>query len=142
MAADEGIVGKHIIANVYKVADSKKLWDREFLEKVVVEACKIANMKIVEVKSWEFGGEKGGVSVIALVEESHVAIHTWKEYRYATIDVYTCGEKSKPIPAVEHILKNLGAESTWLVATSRSQKGDEVIKQGRTIDEIKIEGWY
>jgi len=53
-------------------------------------------MKLVEMKSWKFGGKKGGVSVIALVEESHIAVHTWLEYNYATVDVYTCGEHSDP----------------------------------------------
>lgn len=32
-----------------------------------------------------------GVSAIAVISESHVAIHTWPEYSYAAADVFTCG---------------------------------------------------
>ena len=47
-------------------------------------------MHLVEVNSWKFkGGDKEGVSVIALVLESHIAIHTWPVYNFATVDVYT-----------------------------------------------------
>jgi S-adenosylmethionine decarboxylase len=81
--------------------------NEEKLRDAVVEAVKLANMTLVEIKSWSFGGKKGGVSVIALVLESHIAIHTWLSYKYATVDVYTCGEKSDPWKAFEYIINVL-----------------------------------
>ena len=100
------IVGKHVYGNLYEV-DVDIAKDEDKLRQIVIEAAKIANMTLHEVKSWSFGGKKGGVSVIALVLESHIAIHTWIEYRYATVDVYTCGEKSDPWKAFEYIVRNL-----------------------------------
>jgi S-adenosylmethionine decarboxylase len=100
------IVGRHVFGNLYDV-DPEILRDRDFLLNVVLEAVKIANMKLVEAKSWEFGGKKGGVSVISLVEESHIALHTWVEYRYATLDVYTCGDHSDPKAAFDYIVSKL-----------------------------------
>eukprot|EP00965_Chrysotila_dentata_P198011 6178548-Pleurochrysis_carterae.AAC.2 len=32
-----------------------------------------------------------GVSGVVLVSESHLSIHTWPEYGYAAIDIFTCG---------------------------------------------------
>ena len=90
---EDFIIGKHYYANLYDI-DVKAAADEEGLRKVVLEAVNKAKMRLVEIKSWKFGGKKGGVSVIALVEESHIAVHTWLEYRYATVDVYTCGEQS------------------------------------------------
>ena len=29
---------------------------------------------------------------MVIVAESHLSIHTWPEYNYAEIDIYTCGE--------------------------------------------------
>lgn len=100
------IIGKHVYGNLYEV-DLEVAANEELLKKIVLEASQLANMTVYDVKSWSFGGKKGGVSVIALVIESHIAIHTWIEYRYATVDVYTCGEKSDPWKAFDFIVKNL-----------------------------------
>ncbi len=98
----KGIIGKHVYGNLYG-CDKKVLSDVNLLRRLVSEAAELAKMTLIEVRSWKFGGEKGGVSVIALVVESHIAIHTWPNYRYAAIDVFTCGERSNPDEAFEHI---------------------------------------
>ncbi len=101
-----GVVGKHYYANLYEI-DVSRGRDEEGLRKVVAEAAELSNMRLVDLKSWSFGGDKGGVSVIALVVESHIAVHTWVEYAYATVDVYTCGEQSDPLPGIKHIVTYL-----------------------------------
>jgi S-adenosylmethionine decarboxylase len=106
VASAEGIIGKHVYGNLYG-CDRKVLSDVSLLRRLVSEAAELAKMTLIEVKSWKFGGAKGGVSVIALVMESHIAIHTWPNYRYATVDVFTCGERSDPDGAFEHICNAL-----------------------------------
>lgn len=103
---DNRIIGKHVYGNLYNV-DLDIASNEEMLRQAVIEAAKKANMTLYDVKSWSFGGKKGGVSVIALVVESHIAIHTWIEYKYATVDVYTCGEKSDPWKAFDYIVEIL-----------------------------------
>jgi S-adenosylmethionine decarboxylase len=100
------IVGKHVYGNLYGV-DARLLWDEEFLKEVVREAAVKGNMNLVEMKTWRFTGYHGGVSVIALVLESHIAIHTWPDYGYATVDVYTCGANSDPWRAFNYIVEKL-----------------------------------
>jgi S-adenosylmethionine decarboxylase len=34
-----------------------------------------------------------GVSGVIVIAESHVAIHTWPEHRYAAVDIFSCGTK-------------------------------------------------
>ncbi len=106
MAARDIIVGRHVYGNLYGI-EASKLWDENGLRNLVAEAAKQANMKLVEVKSWKFTGYHGGVSVIALVLESHISIHTWPDYGYATVDVYTCGERSNPWRAFNYIVEAL-----------------------------------
>ena len=36
--------------------------------------------------------EPHGVSGVVVIAESHVAIHTWPEHRYAAVDLFTCGD--------------------------------------------------
>jgi len=101
------VYGKHVVGNLYGV-DRRLLEDEEFLRKLVIEAANVANMHIVDVRSWKFlGNDKEGVSVIALVIESHIALHTWPCYNYATVDIYTCGEKSDVDKAFDYIVKVL-----------------------------------
>lgn len=119
VVGEDSVIGKHVYANLYDL-DPKVINDEELLRNVVVEAAKLANMTVVDVRSWKVSGHKGGVSVLALILESHIAIHTWIEYRYATVDVYTCGERSDPWKAFEHIVNVLKPKSFKVFYADRS----------------------
>ena len=43
--------------------------------------------------------------------ESHLTIHTWPEYGYASIDIYTCGGLD-PRPGFEFVGEQLHAEQS------------------------------
>lgn len=120
MAEEDKIFATHVFGNLYKI-DPKAINDREFLRKTMLEAVSIAKMTLVEIKAWSFGGKKGGVSVIALVEESHLALHTWNEYNYATLDIYTCGKDSDPHAGFMHVIKKLKPEKHQVFTADRSQ---------------------
>ncbi len=107
---EDKIVGKHLYANAYNPEEKRVFDDVEFLVNLVKEMVKAANATLVEVKGWSFGGKKGGISVIALVEESHIAIHTWREYNYLTIDIYTCGSHTDPWKAWKLFLEKVKPE--------------------------------
>ncbi len=101
------IVGKHVYGNLYGI-DKDVASNEELMKSIIVKAVKASGATLYEVHSWKFEGKKGGVSVIALVLESHVAVHTWLEYDYATVDVYTCGSHTDPWKAfniVKEVLK-------------------------------------
>ena len=117
---DDGIIGKHTFGNLYKI-DKNAINDIEFLKKIVSEAVVIANMRLVDLKAWAFGGEKGGITVIAVIQESHIALHTWNEYEYATLDIYTRGAKSDPNKAFEHVVKYLRPKKHQMFTVDRSQ---------------------
>ncbi|MEL9997476.1 MAG: adenosylmethionine decarboxylase [Sulfolobales archaeon] len=117
--ASNAIIGKHIYANLYEI-DPKILDDEDTLKNIVVEAVHLANMTLIEVKSWKVSGNKGGVSILALITESHIALHTWTEYRYATLDIYTCGEKSDPWAAFEYIISKLKPKTFKVNYSDRS----------------------
>ncbi len=100
------IVGKHVYGNLYGL-EKPVLEDEEKLKKIMIKAAEIAKSTIIEIKSWSIPGQKGGVSIIILVDESHLALHTWKEYNYATLDIYTCGAHTEPEPAFDYVIEQL-----------------------------------
>ncbi|MGC8972687.1 MAG: adenosylmethionine decarboxylase [Thermoproteus sp.] len=116
------VIGKHYYGEAYGI-DPELLSDEERLRRIVMRAAELANMHLVEVNSWRFkGGDKEGVSVIALVLESHIAVHTWPTYGYATIDVYTCGEQSDPLTAFRYIISQLKPKRYTINYSDRSYK--------------------
>jgi S-adenosylmethionine decarboxylase len=50
-----------------------------------------------------------GVSGVVVIAESHLAIHTWPEYGYAAVDLFTCGDDVNPDAAFEYLKEHLGA---------------------------------
>lgn len=117
--SEKQIVGKHVYGNLYG-CEHELINNEVALKNIVIEAAKIANMTIWDAKSWKFGGEKGGVSALALVLESHIAIHTWNEFQYVAVDVFTCGEKSDPDRAFEYIVSKLKPRSVIKHFANRS----------------------
>jgi len=121
VATEDRIVGLHVFGNLYDL-DPKLATDLEYLKAVVLKAVGIAKMTLVEQKAWSFGGKKGGVSVIALVTESHIALHTWNEYKYASLDIYTCGEHSDPHAAFNYVIQALKPKKHQIFYANRSSE--------------------
>lgn len=103
---EDYIVGKHVYGNLYGISREVAL-DHDFLVETMKKAAELSNATIIEVRSWVIPGKKGGVSVIILVDESHLALHTWSEYNYATLDVYTCGEHTDPLKGFRYVVEKL-----------------------------------
>jgi len=114
------VVGKHVYGNLYG-CDERVLSSVDELMRIVIEAARIGNMTLLDVKAWRIGV---GVSVVAIVLESHITIHTWPEYAFATVDVYSCGEHTDPERAFEYIVKELRARKVEVGRASRSLVGE------------------
>ena len=118
--SNDKIVGKHIYANLYDVSEEKVFYDKTFCEDLIKKAVENAKATLLDIKSWEIKGEKGGISVIALVAESHIALHSWKEYRYVVIDIFTCGYSSDPWKAWDFIKNKLKPKDYSIHFSDRS----------------------
>lgn len=112
------VVGKQVYGSLYE-CDPNILKDREALEKIVKDAVAIGNMTLLDIKSWKIGD---GVSVVAIVLESHVTIHTWPEYSFATVDVYSCGAHTDPKRAFQYIVEQLKAKKYTMNEADRSSE--------------------
>lgn len=66
--------------------------------------------------------EPVGVSYIAVITTSHISIHTWPEYGYAAVDVFSCGE-GIPETLAQFLGKAFGARSIRTQSLERDLKG-------------------
>src|SRR5437879_2873619 len=82
-----------------------------------LEAVKRAQATIVDVVFHEFN--PFGISGVVVIAESHLAIHTWPEYRYAAVDIFSCGETLQPEVAANYLVEQFAAERTSIVEMQR-----------------------
>ncbi|AEE96850.1 adenosylmethionine decarboxylase [Mahella australiensis] len=100
-------LGRHILAEMYGCAP-EILDDQETVEKIMVQAAIEAGAEIREVAFHKFSPQ--GVSGVVVISESHLAIHTWPEFGYAAVDVFTCGTRVNPWDACNYLTEKFRAE--------------------------------
>ncbi|HWQ17097.1 MAG TPA: adenosylmethionine decarboxylase [Sulfolobales archaeon] len=115
------VIGKHVYGNLYG-CDPKILGDPYELEKIVVTAAEIGNMNLLDIKIWKIGE---GLSIVAIIVESHISIHTWPEFGFATVDVYSCGSHTRPELSFDYIAKALKAEKIVMGKADRTMYAEE-----------------
>lgn len=67
---------------------AKLLNDSRYLVSLLSKAARAASLKVVASKAHEFPVQ--GVTAFVLLAESHIAIHTWPEGRFATVELFAC----------------------------------------------------
>jgi S-adenosylmethionine decarboxylase len=82
-------MGKHYLLNLYDCS-FVLLNDELCLIQLLESAAAASGATVVQTISKKF--EPQGVTVICLLSESHISIHTWPEEGKAAVDVYTCGD--------------------------------------------------
>ena len=101
-------LGRHVLAEFYN-CNSNVLNNAELIETAMEEAAVECGATIVEKNFHMFSPY--GVSGVVIISESHLAIHTWPEYGYAAVDLFTCGNTCDPLVAYEYLKEKLSAGS-------------------------------
>lgn len=108
-------MGKHYMLNLYG-CPFELLNNELFLKQVITEASHSCKANLIDIISKQFHPQ--GVTVLALLSESHMSIHTWPEKGEAAIDVYTCGN-ARPELACAYLSDKLQATKSWMGSTDR-----------------------
>ncbi len=82
-------LGNHILVE-FMNCDPRVMNDAASIERDMVEAAKKAGATVINSTFHHFS--PFGVSGVVVIQESHLAIHTWPEWGYAAVDLFTCGE--------------------------------------------------
>ena len=95
-------IGTHCIVELYG-CPRDLLNDESFVKNALREAVDQGLATLLHEVSHQFHPQ--GVTALALIAESHVAIHTWPECGYVAADVFTCGERADPEKACMHLVR-------------------------------------
>ena len=109
-------LGRHLLLELFDCAPDA-IDSLEAVKGVLVEAARLAQATIVDIVFHEFN--PFGISGVVVIAESHLAIHTWPEYRYAAVDIFSCGEMLKPEVAANYLIEQFAAERASVVEMQR-----------------------
>jgi S-adenosylmethionine decarboxylase len=115
-AAGLNALGRHLLLELFD-CDTDAINNVEAVKSALIEAAKRAQATIVDVVFHEFN--PFGISGVVVIAESHLSIHTWPEYRYAAVDVFSCGESLQPEIAVNYLVEQFAAERASVVEMQR-----------------------
>lgn len=95
-------LGKQLVIELYG-CDNNIINDINLIERIMIDAAKKAKATVVDYRFHKFSPH--GVSGAIIIAESHMAIHTWPEYGYCAVDIFTCGDLTDN-PAALELMKN------------------------------------
>jgi S-adenosylmethionine decarboxylase len=96
--------GYHLMLELYG-CDQEKINSRKFLHQVVKAAVKKAGLTNLGSRFHQF--EPHGVTGFTLLAQSHISLHTWPEYGYLVLDIFTCGDQAQADQLSDYFLKRL-----------------------------------
>jgi S-adenosylmethionine decarboxylase len=96
--------GYHLMLELYG-CEAEKINSRRYLHYAVKTAVKKVGLINLGSRFYQF--EPQGVTGFTLLAQSHISLHTWPEYGYLVLDIFTCGNQTQAEELADHFLKRL-----------------------------------
>jgi len=110
-------IGRHIVADFWH-CDYEDNADK--LLEFLINAAHISHSRIIKTACHQF--DPTGSTAILLLAESHMSIHTWPEYNYIAIDIFTCGHEMKPEKALAYLEKSFKPKKSKIKLIKRGKR--------------------
>jgi len=110
--------GRHVLLDV-RDADPEILDDEIALVTLLQKGARAAGATILRRFHHRF--KPDGVSVVIILAESHISIHTYPGLAYAFVDVFTCGDECNPLVASDVIRAGLRGSIDDAMEVERGQ---------------------
>ena len=94
--------------------------EEEFIKDSLINASVIAKSPYIRIDTNKFDPQ--GVTGYALLEESHMSIHTWPENGIAKCDIFCCGDAAEPRKAVEYLHRRFKSKEVRKWICDRSSR--------------------
>jgi len=99
--------GYHLMLELYG-CDQEKLNSRKFLHHTVKTAVTKVGLTNLGSRFHQF--QPHGVTGFTLLAQSHISLHTWPEFGYLVLDIFTCGDAAQADLLAQHFLERLRPE--------------------------------
>ena len=109
-------LGIHLLLEL-RDCNPKLLDDLPYIRDSLINAADKTGATIIGKSFHQFSPQ--GVTGVLAIAESHLCIHTWPEFGYAAVDIFTCGEGFKPREAAKMIVDSLESKDHSITAVER-----------------------
>ncbi len=109
-------LGRHLLVELHD-CDREALNDTDLIRDVMLKAAIDCGAVVLGNQFHHFSPQ--GVSGVVVIAESHISIHTWPEYGYAAVDVFTCGTVVNPEVAARVLVERLGSKNHTMTEVPR-----------------------
>ena len=94
----------------------------ERVEHVLRDAVKACGATLLEIRLHRFSPFEG-ISGVAIIQESHLSIHTWPEFEYAAVDLFMCGNVN-PYNAIDVFKRGFQPKKVQVMEVKRGIFGE------------------
>jgi len=117
-------IGHHYIVEASGCVP-KIIGNIEKVQQILVKAADIAGAQVWSISFNRFPPQ--GVSGVVVISESHISTHTWPEFGYVALDIYTCGKSVDPEKAVVFAVEAFGSSTSHITEITRGlDEGDMI----------------
>lgn len=109
-------LGQHLLLELYG-CEFQLIDNLEHVRQALLHAAELVSASIIGVTSHKF--QPHGVTVVVAIAESHISIHTWPEYGYAAVDVFTCSAEPLTMEVQDFLIRSFGAQDATSVELKR-----------------------
>ena len=100
MKNSPGGFAKHAILELWDASNTNSA---ATVRRALRDACACGNLRMDKVLIHQFSPH--GVSGVAIIADAHIAIHTWPEYSFAAVDIYSSNSNTD-IDEIADVIKS------------------------------------
>ena len=124
-------LGRHVIVEMWGCCKDT-IDNVEVVKEILVKATESVKATLVDVVCHRFSPH--GVTGVAILAESHIAVHTWPEHGYAAADIFICGSAINPRNAASYMIEAFYAKETSFLELKRGDFVSKKIQDGKSLE--------
>jgi len=109
-------LGTHILLEFHG-CPTEAITSSDKVEKIFLKAAEISKAHLVKTVFHHFNPH--GVSGVVVISESHFAVHTWPEHKFAAIDLFSCSKDLEMDKAIDYLKKQLSPKAVSILRLDR-----------------------
>jgi S-adenosylmethionine decarboxylase proenzyme len=115
-------IGFHFIGDL-RFESQNQVLDNDKIQRIFIDSLVSSDLTILDIYTHNY--IPYGYSIIAILETSHAALHTWPEQGYISIDLFICDKFEKGLNALRRLNKIFNPKESEFLYMERG-KGDSM----------------
>lgn len=112
------MLGQQLLVDLFD-CDPHMLDSRETIETIVHRLANLIDAYVMDINTTVFSPQ--GISCVAQISASHIAIHTWPENNFAALDIFSCQPGMETRILVSRIKEIFNTENIRLSEVPRGE---------------------